>query len=354
MDFMNMMKNENGATTENGANLYTTTGNELCDLEFSIPALRRIATGSSDFMQKHIDSELESKFIIAAKQDPVKSFKWLFYLRDVRGGHGERAAFHHLLQIWINNNGFRRIYSTTPPETTSMIMDALVEYGTYKDAIQFGLRYDPDTAVKKITNTIIKELKDAVDGRPISLIGKWLPSINTSNPRARAQAKYICHKSKLFKGSYKMYRQVLHVLREACNVVENDMSHNKWDKIDYSALPSLAAIRYIDAFRNHDFERYVNYIKKVNDGTAKFNANVTFPYEVIHRYIKDNYTIEEKDDSLEAAWKSLPKLVEKLENTIVVRDGSGSMGCPVSNKVTAMDVGDSLAIYCSDVPMFRN
>lgn len=35
--------------------------------------------------------------------------------------------------------------------------------------------------------------------------------------------------------------------------------------------------------------------------------------------------LQEKNDTLEALWKALPDYVQNDENTLVVRDGSGSM-----------------------------
>ena len=55
------------------------------------------------------------------------------------------------------------------------------------------------------------------------------------------------------------------------------------------------------------------------------------------------------DGTLEAMWKALPNTVQD-KNMIVVRDGSGSMGCPVggSRNVCALDVATALAIYMAE------
>jgi hypothetical protein len=62
------------------------------------------------------------------------------------------------------------------------------------------------------------------------------------------------------------------------------------------------------------------------------------------RYIKS------KDATIEALWKALPDTVKGCGNTIVVADGSGSMGCTVDNnsRVTALEVANALAIYFAE------
>ena len=57
--------------------------------------------------------------------------------------------------------------------------------------------------------------------------------------------------------------------------------------------------------------------------------------------------VKSYDETLEQMWKALPNVC--VENSLVVRDGSGSMTCSIGNgNTTCLDVATALAIYCSE------
>ena len=63
--------------------------------------------------------------------------------------------------------------------------------------------------------------------------------------------------------------------------VEEKMSAKKWDKIDYSAVPSQASRIYRNAFKKHDEERYNSFIEKAEKGEVKINAKTLYPYQTV-------------------------------------------------------------------------
>ena len=67
--------------TENGARGYAATGSALVDLNFAAASLR-----------SRTEAEIVRGFIPAFYEDRVLAIKWLFFLRDVRGGLGERRS----------------------------------------------------------------------------------------------------------------------------------------------------------------------------------------------------------------------------------------------------------------------
>lgn len=166
----------------------------------------------------------------------------------------------------------------------------------------------------------------------ISLLGKWMKTINASSFRTRAQARFMARKLGL---SEVEYRKVVRKLRKKIKTVEEQMSARKWGDIDYSAVPSQASRIYRNAFLNHDKERYEKFIEKVSSGEEKINTKTLYPYQV-YDSVKSDYS-----RSLDVMWDNLPDYTQG-KNALIVADVSGSMmGRPMSVSV-------SLALYFAE------
>ena len=82
-----------------------------------------------------------------------------------------------------------------------------------------------------------------VNGKPISLLSKWLPSINTSSHESRNLARIIAHHLNL---THRQYRQMLSKLRKN-TIIENNLRLKDYS-FSYSQVPSLAMLKYNKAF----------------------------------------------------------------------------------------------------------
>ena len=339
MDFMNEMKktlNDEKTLTENGAVGYRTTGKELLDLNFAVASLRSAS-----------DVEIVEKFTKAFFEDKELAVKWLFFARDIREGLGERRLFRVCF----------RTLALLDEEAVIRLLPYVSEYGRYDDLFSLVLDADDnDEICKKIYWLVLEQLsKDEENmkaGKPISLLAKWMPSINCSSKQRKELAKRFCR----FLGMpEKQYRQALSALRKYLNVVERKMCANEWDKIDYSAVPSKANLIYKNAFMEHDALRRQEYLDKLQKGEVKINSSVAFPHDIVSKYSKGyndfwQPVIDEEDVTLEEMWKGLPDLVQGCGNTIVVADGSSSMQCRVDPKsqTASLDVANALAIYFAE------
>ena len=83
----------NVAYTTNGAKAYKTTENALLDFFSKAGALRTTS-----------ESEVISLFTKAYAENPTYAMKALFYIRDVRGGQGERETFRRIFRYMANNH----------------------------------------------------------------------------------------------------------------------------------------------------------------------------------------------------------------------------------------------------------
>lgn len=305
MELWKLMKKETNKTlTENDALTLKSTESKVLDL-FSMGGALRTRT----------PEEIEKKLSQALAEDKMLAIKCLFYIRDARGGQGERRTFREGLKILSNYY----------PEETQKLLNLIPEYGRWDD-----LFYLDNVAIDGILTSQIK--KDIISDTP-SLLAKWLPSENTSSSRTRELARKV---RKYLGYSSKNYRKLLTTLRSKINLVETQMSSNDWKDINYASVPSKAAMIYKDTFKKHDKDGYEEYLNKVEKGEEKINTAALFPYEIIRQARKEN------NKTLDLLWENLPDYTKGEEKAIVVADVSGSMNG------TPMDVSVSLAMYFAE------
>lgn len=315
----------NLVATENGALGFAGHRSDIVDFFYKVSSMRKW-----DAEQKR------DAFGKACAEDRDLSFRMLFFLRDIRGGMGERKTF-------------RDIVLGLPADTIVRLLPLIPTYGRWDDVLVLLDRKEKEIQDAIYTMLRIQwnfDLSRVETGEDISLLGKWLPSIRKVSEGQVKLAKRLCREC--FRIDERSYRKGLSKLRAALRVVERDMTLGKWSEIHYPSVPSKAGLIYRNAFLKHDEARRRKYLESLKKGETKINAGALFPYEIVSRYICDRYHTPERDETLEGAWKALPVPAGMLRNAIVVRDGSGSMTTQVSGKTTALDVATALAILMSE------
>lgn len=333
MGFIDAITNElNNETklTENGAIAYRTSGKKLLDLNFAVASLRSAS-----------EQEIIRKFMDAYWENPVLAMRWLFYNRDVRQGLGERRSFRVIFKHLANEQ----------VEIVKKLIPLVAEYGRWDD-LWCLLETDlVDDVAKLVHNQIIEDLDNMENNKSISLLSKWMPSLNASSQTTKKYASILCKK---MLHSPRSYRKMLSRMRKYIDIVECKMSAKEWNAINYEAVPSRANLIYNSAFLRNDEERRREYLGKLEKCEVKINASTLFPHDIVHKYMSGNswwsQSLNPFDATLEGLWKALPDTVQGAENTIVVADGSGSMTCNVGGNthVTALDVANALAIYFAE------
>ena len=322
-----LKREENYTTTENGAIGYKSTNSALVDLNFKVSSLRQAT-----------EDEIEALFDNAFDEDKKYAMKWLFFARDIREGLGERRLFRIC---------YRRL-SELDINLFRQNLRNISEYGRWDDLVSL---LNIDNTIDQYVMEIIEEqlkndLENYSQNKPISLLAKWLPSENASSTQTKIAAKKV---RRLLDLSPRKYRLLLSKLRAYSKVVEVQMCNNDWEEIDYERVPSLANLKYKNAFLRHDETRRSQYLASVEKGTSKMNMSVATPVDVVSKYMSTSMwspKVKEYDQTLELAWENLKDIM--VEDTLVVADGSGSMTIPVSGKTTALDVANALAIYTSE------
>lgn len=309
------LKQESNKTfTENGAVTLKSTLSDCLDLFATIGALRRES-----------DEEIIARFMRAFAEDKDMAMKLLFFARDIRGGLGERKVFRVILN-WLAHN---------EPATVRKNLSYVAEYGRYDDLlVLLGTPVEKDM-LALIREQLRKDMDAMNNGEEVSLLGKWLPSVNASNADTIKAAKKIVR----FLGmDDKTYRQALTRLRAHIRIIENNLREKDYT-FDYEKQPSKAMFKYRNAFTRNDGERYKEFLSKVATGEAKLNAATLMPYEIISPFFRRKVSEEERR-AIHATWEAQQDFGGD-ENALVVIDGSGSMygwGNPMPATV-AMSLG---------------
>lgn len=323
MDYLDMLKQQNNlrmTKTENGADAYATSGEYLTDFNFSISAMR-----SAD------PNGIIAKYIKAYSEDNLFAVLDMFYIGDIRQGLGERHIFRSCLEFFCKCR----------PDIAKAVLPLIPEYSRW-DSILVYLKY-PQTrnaVARFIKNQLRTDLMRASDGKSISLCAKWMPSVNASSTETVLAAKKLTY---LLGWSERKYRKTLSKLRRYLNVVEVDMSAGEWWNIDYETVPSRANLLYEHAFMKNDQTRRIGYLQSLAKGEKKINSGVLYPHEIVQKIWNRG------DPALyEPMWKALPDY--GIRNTLVVRDGSGSMTCfnYRGSHTRPIDVATALAIYLAE------
>ncbi|MBQ9457381.1 MAG: DUF2828 family protein [Bacilli bacterium] len=267
-------------------------------------------------------------FVRALAEDPKTAVQLLFYTRDPRDGIGERRLFRFLFSS----------LASSYPDAAAPLLPFFAKYGRYDDLFcVFGTPLEDD-AITLIEEQLEADLAAKKEGKPTSLLAKWLPSINTSSYEARRYALHLAQKLGLSKADY---RKTLSFLRKGM-IVENDLREKNYG-FDYAEVPSLAMQKYHDAFSRNDEKRFSKYLSSVAKGESKMNVGVANPVALLTD-MKGHMAEKDFDPTFyETAWEVYVEEGKVHKKTLVVRDGSGSM---VWNQgsYTPLDVADAMAL----------
>ncbi|MDE6671418.1 MAG: DUF2828 family protein [Ruminococcus sp.] len=318
-----LKKESSVTTTENGALTYSTTGNECLDLFFKAGAMRSAE-----------EKEIANVVIRAYVENPEKTMKIIFYVRDIRGGLGERRFFRTAIKSLL------KCY----PDAVERNIPYFAEYGRYDDLMTVIDSPCESTAVNEIKKQLDSDIQAMNADKNVSLLAKWLPSVNTSSEETRKLGKKMC---RLLGMNEKTYRQTLSSLRKYIDIIENRLRESDYT-FDYSKQPSCAMFRYRQAFLRNDEERYTEYLKAVDKGETTINTSALYPYEITRKCNENKCMSEDEKLSLDVTWKNLPDYATTDENAIAVIDTSGSMTWSENSSVRPLDVALSLGIYFAE------
>lgn len=329
MTFLNDLQKElNNTQTWNGAKAYSSTLNANLDL------FGKIAASRNNIFQAI------NLFNLAYKENPETAVRILFYARDIRGGQGERSIFKAILKE----------LAIVDSKITSKLIHLVPVYGRWDDLLVLENTNVWKDVIGLIASQLDADCKLLQQNKPVSLLAKWLPSINSSSKDSKRLGKKIALELEL---SERDYRRLLVSLRTKIAIVEQLMCSNEWSSINYEHVPSRASLLYRKAFKKHDEVRYTEYIQAVEEGKKKINAATLYPYDIcsplIRGFCLNNNVSELERRTLNSQWNALPDYMNgRSFNGLVLADVSGSMYSSYSSKIRPIDVCISLAVYIAE------
>lgn len=307
------------ARTQNGMKARASTADPLVDLFYHVGAMR--------------GKDPSGIFGAAFATERELSLRTALWVRDVRGGAGERETFRKLLRYVCERD----------VDAALSILPKVPMVGRWDDLLTV---IDTSDVIKKHVFSMIRKALYAKEG----LCAKWMPR---KGPIANELRNFLGF-------TPKQYRKTL---VELTKVVEQQMCAKDWENINYSHVPSVAAKRYRKAFYRHDEGRYKEYVEGLKTGVTKsgekvkINASAIFPHDVIRDYMQRRFgyfgvgrsiPTANQIQVMEAQWAALPNYV-KDGSILPLVDVSGSMTSQVDKSgLTALAVAVSLGLYCAD------
>lgn len=323
LNLLDLLEDETNRTfSENDAVTLSSTKSDCLDL-FALGGALRNAD----------EERVQNLFMKAYAENPDYALKILFYLRDIRAGLGERKTFRTMLKVLAENH----------KESVVKNINFIAEYGRYDDLLcllETPAKTEVLTAIKEM---LLADKKALEEDKEVSLLGKWLPSINASNKSVVKTAKMIAAKMEM---NCAQYRKLISSLRAKIKIIENNLRTKDYT-FDYEKQTSASLFKYRKAFTRNDAERYETFMNRVEKGEAVLKTGSLYPYDVISPIIKTsswNLSLKERL-IIKTTWNRLENFTGD-KNALVVCDVSGSMFG--SGSPSPIEVAVSLAIYFAE------
>ena len=315
----NLENATNFKRTENGALAHSTTKNAVLDLFALGGAYRSRSEDDCIFLFKK-----------AFEEDKELALKCLFYLRDIRGGQGERRFFRICFH-WL---------ASKIPGVAEKNIENVATFGRYDDILY---SCEGTSVMEAALAFVRKQINLDIECKTPSLLAKWLPSENASSAETKRMGNIVREYLGL---THKQYRKVLSDLRARINIVERLMSQNRWEEIEFDKIPSRAGLIYKNAFARRDIiaKKFEVFAKDTN---TTVNAAALYPYDIV---AKARHSVGSEVDRamLEKFWENQIDVLDGAPcKMMCVVDTSGSMTWGQGN-VMPIDVAIGLGMYCAE------
>ncbi|CAK4346418.1 unnamed protein product [Aphanomyces euteiches] len=333
-------------TTWNGALSHATTTSGRVDLFYHV-------------LRNTTEDRVARLMAASYKEDALHTLKLVAYIRDIRGGKGERTVARNALK-WLAIHH--------PDELKHNLKHYVAEYGRFDDLLALVDTPVETFALTVYADQLIQDLTALQEQKPVSLCAKWVPSEKkAADKKSRVNAKLAKAMGMTPADLRKTY---LSPLRANMKLLEQFMCANDWESIDLNKVPSVAM--HIHGKPKHAFERHISdkfaeWKESLKTGKTKVNASVLHPHQVVEQYYGMYDEMKTQVDELvEAQWQVMLENGRKLGSltkTLVMSDVSGSMsGLPMMVSIAlgiliselVEDEFKGLVMTFEETPRFHN
>lgn len=317
---------ENVTQTENGAKAYKSTLNKNLDF-FNF---------AGNYMK---EKEIGDLFEDAYFEDSHTATLNLIRMRDIRnGGLGVRSNYKFCLKRLAKLDKKLAIYLAYITPNIGRWDDIFVLLDEDVDPyVRENILNLIENTLHDDTDKVIDAVKSNNQNIEISLLAKWLPNPKSKNEKVNRYAGLIMKHLGI---NQRDYRHIKADLSMVLNVVEQKITTQDYNSIDYSKLPTKALRRYHRLFKRVDEEKFGKYLEDIKSGTQRVKTTGLYPYEIIKPLLTNR---DGADLTLiQSLWDGIDRS-EIKKNTIVCADCSGSMNTVV-NKIEALPLLNSISL----------
>lgn len=216
------------------------------------------------------EENIRNLYLAARAEDKEITDSIVLYARNIRNnGAAEKRVGRILLNTlaMIDPAKIRRNFST------------IVENGRWDDLyILEGtpVEYEMYDFIRK---QLMEDIESYRKGEKISLLAKWLPSINASSKETQKKAR----RTIAYLGfSEKKYRKTLSLLRGYLDIVEVKLSKKQLESITFNKVPCCARNKYRNVLKDKDGVIDIKQRQKsfVSEGEEDINS---IPYKKLIR-----------------------------------------------------------------------
>jgi hypothetical protein len=276
-------------------------------------------------LRKMPEDQILKLFQQALMENDDLAVRLALYLRDARGGPGERRVGRILVRALSEH-----------PNIVGII-DKLPVLGRWDDVVEIpwttsvAKNHAFDLVDKTLNNTTFSNYEKG-------LCAKWMPRKGQISIELRKHMGV----------SPRGYRKLL---VELTKVVETQMCKNEWDSINYSTIPSKAHRNYAKAFERHSEDRYQSYLNDLSTPAAiakgvKINASAIEPHE-LSRSLKKAGSSAAIVQSINAQFLAMPYAVPGVKLFPMIDVSPSMQGDSSVVGLTMKDIARSIGLHLS-------
>lgn len=171
-------------------------------------------------------------------ENPIKTITLLFYLRDCRGGGGEKEIFRQCLR-WLSHSS---------PKYFKSLIPLIADYGSYKDYLfLFGTPVENEV-ISFYSHQLAMDQWNLESGKgSITLAAKWAPTENGAHDRQYQSVLKLSKALGVRKSEYR--KNFLTPLRQEIDIPEKKMCSGQWNDIHRMSARSWQ--KYSRAINRH-------------------------------------------------------------------------------------------------------
>ena len=310
------------------------TTNDLTTNDFNLDLFIKLVRGLNLY-------DLENYLDNSWNYNKLKTLAIIFNSRDRINGKKEKEISNNCL-LWLKLN-HNDIYKKN-------IHTYINKYGCWNDLnfiIKKTKKIKKNNYEYKLFAEQLKKDKELLEnGENISLCAKWI--ISPNNTKIIKIARYLFTDISRYQERYR--KEYIIPLRTKLNIIETKLCTKDYENIDYNKIPAKALTIYNKTFIRHDEDKYKLYLSDIANNKCKMKISGLLPYEIIKKYIDEEYNNNIINEMLELQWKTYVDMYKFkiFDDIIPIVDVSGSM-LTSSNKIKPLYVSIAMGLLLAEI-----